>query len=98
MCGIHFSQCLLGICGYGDNGGYWDFGSIVSSCEHVQGDGVASINVVGIIVAVREGKVRAVVDVGEWSGCHPRICDTKANFTHSGVGIQKKMRRSYYGV
>ena len=31
ICGIHFSQSLLGMCGCRDNVGYWGLGGIVSS-------------------------------------------------------------------
>jgi hypothetical protein len=58
ICDIHFSRSLLGICGYDDSAGYWSLGSIVSSGENVQGDGVASINVVGVLFAARERKDR----------------------------------------
>jgi hypothetical protein len=57
----------------------------VSSGEHVQGDGVASISVIGVLFAVLREKDRAVVNFEKWSGCHPRICDTKASFGHSDV-------------
>ena len=87
ICGIQFSQSLLGIYVYGDNGGYWGLGSIVSSGENVQGNWVASINVAGIFfkMSVRGRTTGVAVDIGEWSCCHPRICDTKASFGHSGV-------------
>ena len=58
---------------------------ILSSDEHVQGDEVASINIVGILSAVPGGKDRTVIDFEEWSGCHPRICDTEASFGHRDV-------------
>ena len=94
ICGIHFSQSLLGIGGYGDNGGYWDLGGIVSIGENAQGDEVASINIVGILFIVVEGKDRAAVGFEEWSGCHPKIYDTEVSFGHSDVWIQRKMEGS----
>ena len=85
ICGIHFSQYLLELWGYGDNGGYSDFGGIVRSGEQVPGDGAASISFVGILFVVFRGKDRAVIHFEEWSGCHPRLCDTEASFGHIDV-------------
>ena len=73
--GINFSHSLMEYVGM----------VTVSSCEHIQGDGVSSIIIVGITFAVRERKVRADVNVGEWSGCHPMMCDTNVNIGHRGV-------------
>ena len=85
LCGIHFSQSLLGRCRHGDNGGYWGLCGSVGGSENVQGDGVASINVDGILFTVLEGKDRDVVEFEIWSGCHPNSCDTEAIFGHSDV-------------
>ena len=73
------------MCEYVDKGGYWGLADNVSSGEHVQNNVVVLISAVRILFATIRKLDGAVIDKGDGSGFHPRICDTEARFSHSDV-------------